>query len=393
MKQNSKIYIHSGIHKTGSTALQAALRANEGALRQAGFLFPYAGTYDQSGRPSLSPSECGHHNLGWQIGRHWMFKPEKGTIAALADEISGFSGNIIISSESFESPMVAPENFDGFRALARETGRKLVIVVYLRDQLSYCESLYQELLKHRAIDEYGRHAREILETGIRRNSETLHHFDYENILGRWREVPDVSLIVRNYHALIESCIVADFAQLLGVEGALRVPSAALSNARESTLTSLSRFYGDRTGREPNYLEQARIRYLGEKWGKLTSGTALQRKFIDRFQASNLHLCKEWNIPDTGLDMEGLPRPESAVALEEFFSFETQCAIHSGVLPDARFAPERAKRATWMEGIEGVGLNVPVTDTIKYWVERGQRNRRWYSHRLKSLVLPGSAKLT
>lgn len=388
MTQQAKLYVHCGFHKTGSTALQAALRASEAPLREAGFLYPYAGSLDRPGEASSNPHTHGHHSIGFELDRHWLFHPRFGTISDLAKEIGSFDGSVIISAEALESALPEPAKFAPFQALARQTGRRLTIVAYLRNQLSYCESLYVELLKHDAKTEYSRHAAEIVETGALRYRESLHQFDYERTLREWRQSPDIDVIVRNYHALVGGSIVADFAQVIGAERFLSAPAGQEKvNTRDGSYDSLGYFYYNRVGRDPTLVERLRIKHLAKNAPRLNSSAALQQKIIERFQASNLRLCETWGLPAIGLDMKDAAKTPSPVTLEQFFSFETQCAINSGAIPDASFAPVQNKQTGWMAGIETVGANVPLSETTGYWLQQFHRYRHWYAYRIKTLVFP------
>jgi hypothetical protein len=96
MNQPTKFYIHCGLHKTGTTALQAFLRQNTEKLRDAGVLYPYAGC------PDSCPA--GHHNIAWQLSRDRRYNRGYGGMDALAKEIGDFGGDILLSSEDLSVP-------------------------------------------------------------------------------------------------------------------------------------------------------------------------------------------------------------------------------------------------------------------------------------------------
>jgi hypothetical protein len=98
-----RLFIHCGLHKTGTKALQIFLRNNTKRLRDAGILYPYAGCLDSVA--------SGHHNIAWQIARDRRFDKALGDIGALAKEIGNFSGDILLSSEDFEGALGRPEAF------------------------------------------------------------------------------------------------------------------------------------------------------------------------------------------------------------------------------------------------------------------------------------------
>ena len=389
MKNHSvpALYVHCGFPKTGTTALQGALRASEEVLRQEGFLYPYAGSLDRPGMKSPNLSFNAHRNIAWELTRSRFFDSIHGNIDDLRKEISGFSGNIIVSSEDLESVLPCPDNLFPLLRVGMETGRKVILIVYLRNQVSYLESIYQELLKAGNREEYNRIVSLVMKYSSIAFKEYHYQFDYDNVLGYWKNIPNVKVIVRNYHVLTGGSIITDFAKILGLEGVLH-PRAGeeRANVREGNYDSLYRFYANRISREPTRIEKLRIGYLAHKAPRLTSSAVTQHKIVERFQVSNLRLCETWGIPTTGLDMKDVPRPSSEVTLEQFFSFEAQCAIRSGAVPDTRFSATEAKQTVWMAGVEKADANVPTSQTIRYWIGRARRYRRWYTSRIMNLIL-------
>jgi hypothetical protein len=382
MSRLKKLYVHCGFHKTGSTALQAALRASEAPLRQAGFLYPYAGSGDNPGAPGDNPHQHGQHNLGFEIDRHWLFQPRFGTIAGLTKEIGGYPGHVILSSESFESVIENPDQFAALQALAQQTGRRLTLVVYLRNQLAYCESLYRELLRHEARKEYARHAGEILETGMLRFRESLYHFDYERTLGKWTAHPGIDVLARNYHALAGNSIVTDFAQVIGAEGILQSRAKQeIVNTHDSCCLCLEQFYGNRTRRELSRIERRRIDYLTRNNPHPVSSPSLQQAFIRRFQESNQRACATWGLPTAGLTMTDLSASAAEMTLEQMFSFESRSVIASGIVPDS------GQDTAWMQGIEMVDDRMSFPETLRYCIGQAGKYWRWYASRLRSIISP------
>ena len=386
MKQQNRLYVHCGFHKTGSTALQAALRASEAPLRQAGFLYPYTGSGDRPGKEATDPHKHAHHNIAHEVDRHWLFNAHEGTLDELKEEIKNFPGDIIISSELFETIITRPESFGFLKNLAHFANKKLTIIVYLRNQILYAQSLYLELLNYEFSKEYLAYADEILTHGCIKCRGLTHQFDYERVLNSWKQVPGVDVIARNYHALSSGSVVTDFAQCLGLGDRLRSrPGHEALNVRGANFPALHLFYHGRVRRHPNFAEISRIKYLTRNQIRLTSSAAMQRKFIEKFQESNLRLCEAWGVPTDGLDMKDKPQPPSAVTLEQFFSFETQCAIWSGAIPDTRFAPAETRQTGWMAGIETADANMPFADMMRYWREKLGQYRRWYVRRARNLL--------
>ena len=92
--------LHTGLHKTGTTALQSFLSTAAEELSTRGLLYPMAG------RPPDFPD--GHHNIAWQLGGDRRFRSSAGTLDDVASEISAFPGDAILSSEDFEGVLGTP---------------------------------------------------------------------------------------------------------------------------------------------------------------------------------------------------------------------------------------------------------------------------------------------
>src|SRR5580692_1458836 len=94
--------LHCGLHKTGTTALQNALRDHAAALPMAGYFVPRSGRIDAMGG--------GHHALAWRLtGDHRLGGGDE--LPALERELATGSGNPILSSEDFETALAQPALF------------------------------------------------------------------------------------------------------------------------------------------------------------------------------------------------------------------------------------------------------------------------------------------
>jgi hypothetical protein len=134
-------YIHIGTHKTGTTSLQAMLGANSTALRDAGVYVPMTGRIDRG--------FGAHHNIAWELGGDPRFDPRHGTIEALWREIDAANAPAVcISSEDFELLHVDPAAMELLRVGFLALGYQPTIVLWLRPQADYLESLYATLVRH-----------------------------------------------------------------------------------------------------------------------------------------------------------------------------------------------------------------------------------------------------
>jgi hypothetical protein len=140
--QERIVFLHVGTHKTGSTALQYFLKSNEVALAAAGIYVL------KTGRLAPHPQGCGHHNVAFELTESLSYHEPLGTFADLLEEISccGLS-RVCISSEEFEILHHKPANMQLLHEAFANIGFHSKIIVYLRPQVDYLESLYAELLR------------------------------------------------------------------------------------------------------------------------------------------------------------------------------------------------------------------------------------------------------
>ena len=192
-----RIFVHIGRNKTGTTAVQNAFRAGREPLKRNGFHYPM-------GRP-------GHHYLALHLLGTDRSGPPRGRAPAelaglLAERIAASERDVVLSSEVLQR--VEPA------ALAAWLGKEATVVVYIREQVDYLASCYQQGIK----------------MGIPRGDfasylaipSTVADGYYLPFLRAWEDVfGRDNLVVRVYdrERLVEGDIVADFLSVLGVDGA------------------------------------------------------------------------------------------------------------------------------------------------------------------------------
>ena len=143
------LWIHIGMPKTGTTALQEFLDINQATLRQEGFLYrrmPFSYRKDQSqisGRRNgyflhgLAETARGYdparveaeREEGFQILEQWFRETDR----------------ILLTDENLWTRIQEGETYlDHLRRYRDRTGREIRIVVYLRPQEEFLESLYRQ---------------------------------------------------------------------------------------------------------------------------------------------------------------------------------------------------------------------------------------------------------
>ena len=270
-----RLFLHVGLHKTGTTAVQKFLASNAATLAEQGVLYPSAGR-----------EKSAHHLIGRDL---WLHSGQEGTLLPLVEELRDSSlGNAIVSSEHLEY-LSSDAQFECLRNHLEPFDVR--IVVYLRRQDHFLASSYAQDVKVNGftcdIETYYR--------------DTLERYDYGEILARWAAVfgPE-NLIVRPYEAArLPRGVIPDFLDAVGIgwnENFLAV------EARPNT--SLDE-YGVRTMRVANTIiqdEDERLAFRralkakGQKapmagWGLLSSD--LRAELLQKYADSNARVARKY----------------------------------------------------------------------------------------------------
>lgn len=195
--------IHIGRHKTGTSSLQKFLFQNMTGLHAQGMFYPHAGLQG-----------IAHHALAKCFPRSGRLvqKAEdqasiRGLMGDLRKEVSGFDGRVLLSSEAFQNviPSALAERFAPHRT---------TVIVYLREQLSYIISSYQQ--KVQATGHIGTVSDFAARTRL----------DYCRFMHEWQTVfGKENLLVRPYNRqfLFSGDVIPDFCQILSINAELLEP--------------------------------------------------------------------------------------------------------------------------------------------------------------------------
>jgi hypothetical protein len=125
------VYLHIGLHKTGTSSLQSFFSANRAAFEAGGYAIPQAGWMDGA-----------HHNIPLEILRKPKFDAALGGLDAALPQIDS-QPNALLSSEEFEFL-----DLTGVRRLKQGLGdRPVGVIVYLRRQDALLASTYAQQIK------------------------------------------------------------------------------------------------------------------------------------------------------------------------------------------------------------------------------------------------------
>jgi len=150
-------FLHVGTHKTGTTSIQAFLRDNDARFARRGVLIPRAGRGED---------RAGHHNLSQELLGAPGFVEERGGLAAVVAELtSSDAPRAILSSEDFSLLSRSHQALVTLRDAIKAAGFAPAIIIYFRPQVSYCVSIYAEIVKNGNLKPFSQYVDELREHG------------------------------------------------------------------------------------------------------------------------------------------------------------------------------------------------------------------------------------
>ena len=314
-------FIHVGTHKTGTTAIQVTMRTLAPTLRREGVLYPSAAVY-----------HAGHHNIVFEMLGDERFDPALGTLDDLCAELRNAAAErVCLSSEAFEYLHASPQHLARLRDAIGAAGYTPVIVLYVRPQADYVESLFAEMTKHRHAGTFGEFLEGITVAGAFRANvygctETF-TFTYDRIAADFAATFGArNVVVRRYDrkrgAVIEDFLdlVAPGAAALGEAAPLR--DAAL-NARDDYAHVARRLLENDRPRHPELAEGPpptlsfdELRVTGYTFAPLTP--AERRRLELRFADANDALARTWGVDLRTATSVASPASTGALTAQRLF---------------------------------------------------------------------------
>jgi hypothetical protein len=211
--------IHVGTHKTATTSLQIFLAENAERLRTVSTIFP------RSGWHGVLP---GHHELAWEL----LASDRSPQLDALLEELrESDCATAILSSEDLSLLYARPHALRVLAEGIRAAGYTPKILLYVRAQGPYAESMYAERVKHDHVRPTGAYLAEILREGryVPDGSSIHIEFRYSRLIEPFADVfGGANLCVRAYQSNRE--VSYAFSDFLGALGTLD-PSFAATPVR------------------------------------------------------------------------------------------------------------------------------------------------------------------
>ena len=218
------VLLHIGVHKTGTTAIQAAFADARTVLRSMGVTYP--GKLQAQHRAALVA-----------LGRRWGWNDRGGVSFPRAEyddiveQARSARGRVVVSSEFW----CEADESTARRVVADFGGPRVHIVLTLRNLADLLPSSYQQYLKYGLERDYDEWLSDIL-TGPGLASPTFwRRHDHGAVVQRWVEAvsPDrVSVIV--LEEVDRSAVFRTFAQLVGINEDVLVSRMDLTSNRSMT---------------------------------------------------------------------------------------------------------------------------------------------------------------
>ena len=311
-----RLFIHCGMHKTGSTAIQKELARLAGPLEADGLYLPQ----------SYSKNRGAHHGLAYALKGPRVFRMQSEKFGALLAEVEAARpSDMCLSSEDFESYLTRPRALSRILPLAKRAGARPVFVLYLRNQIDYFESLYLQLLRMG----YGRTVSDTLEEVCAKGCLTFRkwvfQFDYNAVLDALGTLRG-DTVCRNYHALAGGSSVADFLQVLDRPGFAEGARTDLRANEARVERNLRRFAVNHLGETAQPAADALdLRIEGQR-PRLSQ--AARQRIAERFAESNgmAEARMGFALP---LDASPLAEETGAPLMDRMFEAPTWAAVEQG----------------------------------------------------------------
>lgn len=204
----TRLILHIGTNKTGTTAIQHALAANRDALRERGLLYPVTGVRSEA-----------HHEVGWKLGF------VQGRPAAMDDEpfeplwarmraeiAAARCPHVLLSTECF---MLGGGRIAALAQAVRDFD--VEVVVYLRRHDLWLQSVYVQAVKVTANPPWGRGYEAYLAHLARQKSES--YGSHRRLVDRWAQAFGRERVrVRPFEAgQVDADITRDLLRTIGLE--------------------------------------------------------------------------------------------------------------------------------------------------------------------------------
>lgn len=229
--QIKRVILHTGLPKTGSTAIQAMLAAHRIALLKSGIVFPTTGVKHQTGRARERTG--GHHSWMRAViaGRQrpiWALKQELGALPFAYDTLILSAEGLLFMEAVAGKPIAETDAVGQIASLFPDASVELCMITRAPDR--WLPTMYLEHLRNQAPEKWPTplaFAKRLTESGF---------LDFDRLIDELKAHPNLSKVTTTtYEALDGGDAVAWFLSATGLSDAL--PAGKVTGQRANTTLS------------------------------------------------------------------------------------------------------------------------------------------------------------
>ncbi|MCJ9429761.1 hypothetical protein [Kordiimonas marina] len=192
-----KLFLHIGLHKTGTSAIQYALYHARERLKEQGVLYP----------ASVAWNDFSHHSLTLPFWREEDYAPAFKDLRAEIEE-SGCQ-TLVISSELFPNIYEQADRWPAFWAEVQALADDIEIILYARRQDRLAESVFKQWAKSDDL-KLSIPPADFIKDDVRINMDILHYCQV------WAGMPGVSKLHLRSYDKCRSVLLPSFLDILGL---------------------------------------------------------------------------------------------------------------------------------------------------------------------------------
>lgn len=278
------LYLHIGLHKTGTTSIQKALVDNLNTLSLHGYT-PFTKQIRKTKKLTACSNFLFQQRENIQKGLFVDNKKE------LEYEISKFDTNVIISAESMSFIFCQNELME-LKNIFSKYFEQIKIIVYLRRQDIQVVSHKSESSKGWKIDTS--FFEKSISTALPLYQEYLNQYlDYNRKVSLWADVfHKENIIIRNYEKLYKNDVIADFFQIFNIGD---IESCHYNRSQGLKATKIGYLMNEFEIHPFSHIRKNLTQSIDNDRLKMLPSANEAKNFYDNFQKSNIELNQAYNI--------------------------------------------------------------------------------------------------
>lgn len=190
----TKLYLHIGTEKTGSTTIQDTLFKNRKTLSENGILYPSC--FNRANHVELAviaQNENKSSELNAVVGFNQASEAKstfiERTLLDLKQEVNSTKPMfVIMSNEHLHSRLTDPDEIKNLKDLLSDIFEEIVVVCYIREQLELAVSHYSTMIKSGGTSVFS----------LPLNSALHHYYDFDGMLSKWEGAGFSNIICREF---------------------------------------------------------------------------------------------------------------------------------------------------------------------------------------------------